>query len=147
MKHFFAPVPAVHLESAYATFREHNAVALGSSQYELLLGLNGQPATIWIGASTGYVPPGGVAGINIGKVLYRARFVCAGWCGKDGKPTKPELRPRSTDDDSIWKVFYVVSGLEALDPPLPSAKLRRKGGGKVESAPHMLIQIEDPKVG
>jgi hypothetical protein len=144
MKHFFAPVPAVHIVSAWETFQKEGKVAFGSNQYELLLSLNGQAATIWIGASAGYVPSGGVSGVDIGKVLYKARFVEAEFADRRGNPQKPNLRPVSTAGDSAWTIFYVVNEMKHLAKPIPSAALKRKGGGGIDTSPHMLTAIEPP---
>lgn len=143
MRHFFAPIPAVHLKAVADTFAGMGAVALGSNQFELLSGLKG-PATFWLCASTGYVPEGGVPGIDIGKVLYRSQFVSAEMANCRGMPARPELRPQTTSDDGAWTMFYVVNDLCPVDPPIPAAELRKVRGGRFEVAEHMLVEIKRP---
>lgn len=144
MIHLFAPVPAVHIPDTIATHAAQGVVAFGSSQFELLNGLKDKPVTVCIGASTGYVPEGGVPGVSIGKVMFRGRLHAADWCDARGRPPVPDWRPASTMSDGVWTMFYAVTDLVALDPPLASANLKRKGGGRIDMSPHMLTLIEAP---
>lgn len=144
MKHLLCPVPPVHIVAARETAERHGRVAFGSEDFEKVLALEGQEATIWIAASTGYVPPDGVQGVDIGKVILVGRLAGVGWCDARGRPPRPELRPATTADDTIWKVFYEVADVRPLSRPLPTAGLRTEGGGTVRVAPHAIIPIRDP---
>jgi hypothetical protein len=145
MRHLFAPIPWVHLASALDTFERERKVALGSNQLEQFEALRQPtPTTVWLCISTGYVPNGHVANANIGKVVQRGRLIGAEMGDRRGKFHPESLRPESTGDDSAWTFFYVVTDLEALDPPIASASLIREGGGRIDAAPHQLVWVKDP---
>lgn len=146
MRHFLAPVPAVHIEASAATFRARGSVLLGSNQFELLTSLKGADASVWLAASTGYVPAGGVPSVNIGKVLYCSRFVAADMGDARGRPNRPDLRPATTEGDTAWTMYYEITDLLAIDPPIATASLHRRGGGRIEVAPHMLVEIDPPRL-
>ena len=140
-----APVPAVHFLDAIATYERAGAVLFGSNQFDLLHSMIGQDVTVWLVASTGYLPKGELPPVPVGKVLYRGRLGQIEDADRRGRPTRPELRPHSTVGDSEWHKFYEVLAFVPVDPPIPSAKLRKLGGGEIEVAPHMLVLIEPPE--
>jgi hypothetical protein len=144
MIHLMAPVPAVHFLDTVATAQRMGRVLLGSKQIELLLGLKDKLATIWLVESTGYLKKGALPPVSVGKVLYRGTLEDIVDADPRGRPKKPELRPASTANDTEWHKFYQVKDLTAVEPPIPSASLRKKGGGAIEVAPHMLVVIEPP---
>lgn len=145
MIHVMAPVPAVHFLDAVATAQRMGSVLLGSNQFELLLGLKGKAATIWLVASTGYLNKGELPPVSVGKVLFRGTLGMIEDADRRGRPKRPELRPASTATDTEWHKFFEVSALTAVEPPIPSARLRKKGGSAIEVAPHMLVVIEPPE--
>lgn len=145
MIHVLAPVPAVHLPEAIGTARQHGSVLLGSNQFELLESLRGAVATVWLVASTGFIAPGALPPVAVGKVLWKGRLAGVETADRRGRPTRPHLRPTSTASDTEWHMFYEVLDLAPVDPPIASANLRRIGGGRIEVAPHMLVMIESPQ--
>jgi len=149
MIHVMAPLPAVHFLDAVATAERMGSVLLGSNQFELLEKLSEQIGkeivTVWLVASTGYLPKGELPPVPVGKVLYRGNLLSVEDADRRGRPKRPELRPASTAADTEWHKFYEVGHVTKLPTTIASASLRKTGGGVIEVAPHMLVRIERPE--
>lgn len=148
MIHLLAPVPAVHIPSARQTLIAHGAVAFGSNAFEVLNPLHGKEVTVWIAASATDAPPSGVAGVEIGRVVMRARLRAIVTANRRGRHPNEALRPASTLDDSEFHYgqFWEVEGAQDLHPGLPVVGLRTARGVRLEALPLGPILIRDPEL-
>ena len=142
--HILAPVPALHLPSAQATFQQHRRVAFGSNAWEFWRTRQTGAATVWVVASSTGFPKDGILGIDPGKVIFRGTFDRM-VDSLRGKHPNPNLRPASTDDDGAWAVFFEIVDLVRLTRPLPVIQQITISGQKLARVPEGPLQIRDPE--
>jgi hypothetical protein len=146
MLHLLAPVPAVHLVAAQDTFRRMGRVAFGSNAFDVLNKVNGKDVTVWIAASSTSAPPGGVPGIEIGKIVLCGQLAGIVNADRRGNHPDPSFRPATTlaDKEEHWAQFWEVVALEALRPTLSPIGLRAKGPGRLIGIPLGPVLIDPP---
>jgi len=143
MSDILAPVPALHLPSAEATFTAQGRVAFGSDAW--LFWSKAVPGTpVWIVASATAFPAGGIPGIDPGKVIFSARLAAVVEADRRHRHPNPALRPATTSDDGAWTVFFEVEELARLTPPISVIGLRTVQGVSLNRVPQGPLAIHAP---
>jgi len=142
MIHVLAPVPALHLPSAEATFRARGRVAFGSDAWEFWRKIT--EATVWIVVSATGFPRGGLPGIDPGKLIFKSRFAGTTEADRRHRHPDPDLRPASATGDGAWTLFFEVDGLTRLTPPLSVIGLRSLQGIGLQRVPQGPLVVQDP---
>ncbi|MCC6305490.1 MAG: hypothetical protein IT545_09870 [Rhodobacteraceae bacterium] len=143
MSHVLAPVPALHLPAAAATFARAGRVAFGSNAWEFWRRQAPGQAVVWIVASATDFPAGGVPGIDPGKVVFRGGLLAL-VAAVRGRHPDPGLRPATTASDLAWAMFFELDGLERLARPLPVIGILTLQGARLARVPQGPIAIRDP---
>jgi hypothetical protein len=129
-----APVPIRHLPDAVSTEQLNGRVAFGSNSFELLdrLSKDGSIGVLHVyivASKTGFRSTDELqAEFLIGKVQLRGTLTAVTPAKQDRHPN-PEIRPASAlANDRSWGMFWEVSGLTRIDPPLPLSKFSTQTG-------------------
>lgn len=145
MTDILAPVPALHLPSAEATFAAQGRVAFGSDAWEFW----NKAATgtqVWIVASATDFPTGGIPGIDPGKLIFSARLAAVVEADRRHRHPNPALRPATTAEDGAWTVFFEVDDLVRLPRPFSVIGLRTLQGVSLARVPHGPLAIRPPEL-
>ena len=141
--HILAPVPALHLPSAEATFRAEGRVAFGSDAWEFWRKVT--EATVWIVASSTGFPPNRLPGIDPGKLIFKARLAGTTEADRRHRHPDPNLRPASAAGDGAWTLFFEVDELTRLSRTRPVIGLRTLQGISLQRVPQGPLLIHDPE--
>ena len=121
-----APVPSFHLESGLDALREHRGVLFGSDAFELFWELEtlrkGKPVRVWIYES--HADP---------KPVVSWVGTLRGIVSSDNRPKLAKfrhMRPKSTETDGAFALFWRLSALERLEKPFAISELYGRGKNK-----------------
>lgn len=141
MTHIVAPVPAVHLPSAFAVSQEHGRVAFGTSAWETWQGFADREATIWIVATSTDLPATWDRSFEVGKIVLKGRFVGLE-PGRNGRHPTPHLRPDTAHSGDEWTypIFWEVGPLERVRP-FSFIGLKTTSGTLLKDTPRRAIAL------
>lgn len=144
MAHVLAPVPALHLPAAAASFARAGRVAFGSNAWEFWRRQAAGATVVWVVASASGFPAGGMPGIDPGKLIFRGLLAGIAEAVR-GRHPDPALRPASTAGDGPWAMFFELQALVRLDRPRPVIGLVTLQGTRLVRVPQGPIAIRDPE--
>ncbi len=127
-----APVPTVHLPDLQEIAGRGGHVALGSDAFDLFERLKRSGAAgalpVYIVASRSGLGAGQTPRFDVNKVHFRGVLADVVPAVR-GRHPDPALRPASAlETDTVWALFWEVSDLERISPPLALAKFATRSG-------------------
>jgi hypothetical protein len=130
-----APVPVVHLPDAVSVAREQGKVAFGTDSFDLFsrlqrVGAVGSLPVYVVASKTGHdVRAGGKALFDLNRIHLRGRLTQVTPADRRGRHPVPALRPGSAvESDGSWALFWELSDVEELAPPMPLARFTTRAG-------------------
>jgi hypothetical protein len=130
-----APVPVVHLPDAVAVASEQGSVAFGSDSFDLFTrlergGFVGSLPVYVVASRTGHDARGdSPAPFQLNKVHLKGRLSGIVQADRRGQHPNPALRPRSAiEGDRGWAMFWELSDVEVLEPPLALSRFATRSG-------------------
>ena len=145
MNHVLAPVPAVHLPSAEATFAAQGRVAFGSDAWTFWLKQVALETCVWIVASATDFPKAGLPRIDPGKVIFRGTLIGTVEADRRHRHPDPALRPANPATFGASAMFFELADLVRLAPPLPVLRLATLQGIRLQRVPQGPLAIRDPE--
>lgn len=139
------PVPLEHLESGLAVCEREGRVAYGTESGMVLselaaLAKDAECTVLFYASHTSSSGPA--------RVTWSARFLGLVEAKSGRHPEHNRLRPRSTDSDGDWLIFYEVADLKKLEPAdqLTLGSLKTTKGKKLAKTfiPQGPTLIENP---
>lgn len=143
--HVLAPVPALHVESAFETMEKHGVVAFGTKAWEIWKKWEGKDAQVWIVASST-----GNTGL-VSKAISIGKIVATGTLERLTDPVRgqhpdPRLRPPSTitDKEHEFLLYWEVSNIVLLPKPISLTRLTSVSGRSIQTTPQRAIELKSP---